>query len=392
MKRRATIAALLLVPLIAWAGIITQSGARLFVTAPSGEDLYPFYTALDLNEIPFHTASGDYGAQLAIQAPTAPTITSTSNAADCTALLGAVEVVGRQVTVTADFAGCELGPEAIEDVEIIVPSGRLLNGLTIGNSFTGTTIDRLRVTKQSGDTIGGQIQSFWIIGADGALNDIIIDGIQISADSGCAYDGTSLNRYAFLRNRIRAAVCGYGYGGRHGVFAGNSVEHDANDTIDTGDWGFRQGAGDLAEGPYIFFQNDIRGAHYAKIRTHPVATPATPTYTWVAENTFESLGGGESRFVDLTGTSSTVGYPKLDAGWMLNNVLWTNNDAGGVQMDVGEVDYVRVQGNTINGTTTGLNSTGASDGVVSGNTYNADPGTPPAWGAAGDPTGIDYTP
>lgn len=366
---------------------------------PPVTDPYLWYPALDLARIPPHTASGAWGAQQAIEAPAAPVITTTSNAATAAELETAMGVSGRRVTITADIIGVNIiDPATVTDVEVIIPNGILLNGVVFGSGSAGnnTVWTRVRFTKASGDTIGGQIQQFRMLGA--SASDIVIDGLQISGNGEPAiYPGFTdggVNRIAIVNNRMNSGTANFGYGARHMVVAGNSCNHNAVGATGPVDaWGFRQGGGDLTNGPYIYFQNDMRGPTFYQARFHPSLTNAgLPYYFWAAENTLvDRVGGAMFGAGDLPGTTSS---PDISAIWYLENDMYMNGSIqqSGQRTDSSPItEYWRIVDNNVKGIASGLSTWGASDSVNT-NTYDAAPGTDPPWGAAGDPTGIDYNP
>jgi hypothetical protein len=368
------------------AGVVTMSGPQLIVPAPPTTSPYAQYPALDLNTIPFHTGSGAWGAQLAIQQPAMPTITSSARVASDSQLQACMAVAGRRCTITANIVPVTVTNAT--DNEVVLPNGFLGTEVNFGG-----TIKRLRITKASGDTIGGQIHKLGITAT--TWSDLIIDGIQMSGDTSgggmALYIGSPGDRAAIVNNRFKSETAVFGYGGRHIVVAGNSAQHDSNSTVNGGDWGFRQGSGTGQYGPYVYYQNDIRGAYYAPIRFHPVPANTTPYYAWVKSSNFVST---ECRFVEMHGLGAEDdAYPPPDGGWILDNTLTcpTNPGTVGMAMDQAGV-YTRVNGNVIYGATTGLRAGSASNGNSTGNTYTGTTPGLPAWAGAGDPTGIDTTP
>lgn len=394
------IAAILLLALCApasyAAGVVTMSGPRLYVDAPSGTDPYAWYPALDLNTIPFHTGSGAWGAQRAINAPTAPAITTSADVATNGELATCIAVSGRRCTVTANLTSFDSYPTvtSITDVEIVVPNGILINGMTLSY---GATTDRLKITKASGDTIGGQIHG---LGFYGHTNDLIIDGIQASGATGTSgamlfADASDFTRVAIVNNQIICANYCSGYGGIDWVIAGNSIVHDANLTDNSGDWGFRLGGHANESGPYVIFRNEVHGDRFPKFRFDP-SSDTDPYYIYAAENI--TMDRNEGKFFSIVGASGSP-WDRIAGAWILNNTHYVD---GLVQMEMTRADatpgadYVRANGNTINGHTSGITAGGAADADTTGNTYNAALGTDPAFNTsgigAGDPRAIDYTP
>lgn len=358
------------------------------------------YSALDMNRVPFHVAAGAYGAQLVFQNAAPPTISSSANASTVAELQAACSTPGTRVTLTANIVGGNITGD-MTDIEVVVPNGILMNGTvfgTYGPPAVGVHT-RVRFTKATGDTIGGQLHAVQFYGQQG--RDVIADGLQLSsgtADPGIPFylAQDDLARVALLRNRMISAVATYGYGCPHLLIAGNSAYHNANAATNLGDWGFRISS----TGASIFFQNDVRvpdstpfGEAYAPLRYHPRNGSALQ-YGWAAENTFVNLA--EGRTFDCHDTLGTESYPnRIDGIWMLDSRFYVAN--GFTQLHTRNlggptVSYFRINRNRVYGSTGPFSDGSAPDGNVDDNEYNASLGTVPAWGAAGDPTGIDWTP
>jgi hypothetical protein len=371
---------------------LARYGGGLGSNGSSGTDPNPLYSALDMNTIPFHVGAGGWGAQLPFETATPPTITRSANASTLSELQTEMAIAGTRVTITANISSGQVASPA-NDVEVVLPNGLLVNGVTIGN-FGTTIANRIRITKASGDSIGGQWHLLTFTGDTG--DNLIVDGIQISGDHAAdpalypAYT-TGSNRVAILRNQIIGIHSCFGYGGTNYLLAGNSLRHNAGDVEGGGEWGMRISG----KGPHIVVDNDVRSTvtSYAPIRFHPSAGSGLH-YCYAARNTTVNRQAG--RVIDMEDVESSTSYANMDGGWILNNNFYVN---GNVQhemtRDIGggaTADYCRVNGNTVYGHTTGLTDGGAPDGDDTGNTYNATAGSDPAWGAAGDPTGIDWTP
>jgi hypothetical protein len=360
---------------------------------------YRWYPALNLDSIPFHASAGAWGQRVAVQAPAAPQITSTSNATNIAELQAAMAVPGRRVTITRSIVagGAVVNVTTVTDVEVVIPNGILVSGVLFGSGYSGTIWNRIRFTKAPGDTIGGQVHQFRMLGA--SISDLVIDGLQISGSGEPAIyptttSGTPL-RVAIVNNRIHTSTSAYGYGARHLVVAGNSVRHNAVDgSGPLSSWGFRQGGGDYTDGPYVYYQNDIRGITYFKLRFHPtLASSGYPYYFWVAENTF--VDRVTSSMIGVGDLPATGGSSAMAGAWYLANRYYVG---GGISQTMLRTDntssatYLRINGNLVYGTTSPMSTWGAPNGDASGNTYDAARGNDPPWGAAGDPTGIDWTP
>jgi hypothetical protein len=353
-----------------------------------------------MNRVPYHVAAGDYGAQQAFQTATPPEITAGEvTVTTFSQLETEMATPGRRITIGANIVtGSNAGDypgSTFTDLEIVVPNGILVNMGPFGSSFHGTVSNRIRFTKATGDSIGGQVHNMAVAGS--AASDIVCDGLQLSADLSSPgppfyIAANTVARHALLRNRIRSQHAGYGYGVPHLLIAGNSMFHDANNADNSGDWGYR-----INSGPTIFFENDTRGNNYAPLRFHPRDGSALQ-YAWCSDNTFVNNDTTvAARTFDCHDTLGTELYPnRIDAVWMLDSRFYLES-ASFLQLHTRNlggptVSYFRINGNEVFGDVGPFADGGAPDGDVTGNTYNAALGTVPAWGAAGDPTGINLSP
>lgn len=360
-----------------------------------GTDPNPLYSGLDMADVPFHNGAGAWGAQLVFQTATLPSSLTDVNAANASELSTALALGNRRITLTANITSGSASGFNITNCEIVVPNGILLANFVLGTFLGSETFSQIRLTKASGDSIGGQIHEFGIYGD--TVDDFIVDGLQLSSDATTAGPPIYLNapnqqRHAFLRNRINSDHAGYGYGCPHLLICGNSMFHDANNTDDFGDWGYRISS----PGASIFFENDTRGNRYAPLRFHPRDGSALQ-YAWAKSNIFVSHDPAGGRVIDTHDTAGSSSYPNnIDALWSLNNTFYM--DLSKVELATradssAAVDYVRKTGCTVYGSTGSFSSGGAADAdVATGNTFNATNPGEPAWGAAGDPTGIDTSP
>lgn len=356
----------------------------------------PLYSALDMATVPFHNGATAAGPQVVFQTAALPNITSTVNVANAAQLSAALAVPGRRAVMTANISGAQLTGVNIADNEIVIPNGLLLNGLTLCGYQSPDTLSRFRVTKASTDTgIGGRLHRLQVYGA--GATDIIFDGVQLSASTADPAIPTYIDttggsaRHAFIRCQIISPVAAYGYGVPHLLVAGCSVYHDANNVGNSGDWGFRCSA----RGAYIFYQNDIRGPNYSHIRFHP-ASGSGGYVAHIEDNTFLDRDTADfGRTVDIFETDGTAGLPGMQGAWMRSNRFYVNGSVFfQIQRQISGagsiVDYLEVTNNVVNGSATGFAAGSSAASNITGNTYNAAPGSDPAWGAAGDPTGINW--
>lgn len=161
-------------------GPIAEEGA----TAP-----YPLYTSFDRNELPFHTASGSWGAQVPLEAPTPPTTTRQVTVTTTGQFGTEAAVAGTEITIGADFSESSLVGINASDIDVILPAGRSIGGLMLGGSGS-PGCSRVRIRKAPGDTRGGRMGQFRIQPAiTTPWTDVILDGIDMNGSG--AYGGAS---------------------------------------------------------------------------------------------------------------------------------------------------------------------------------------------------------
>lgn len=373
--------------------------------AGGGSSLYTWYPSLDKNTIPFHAAAGNWGAQSQIQEASGPTITSTANASTGAELATACYTPGTRVTLTADIDGAVLNGGTIQDVEVVIPTGRKLLRTAFGNAGGTRQITRLRLR---GDTLGafggGQVHE---VDFYGPIDDLIVEGVNMSGPGGNngaisvqKNAGGPCRRMAI--HNVRANCGGYFLLANIDdvVIAGCSLL-TAQDTVSPVEaWGNRWSRDTL--GNVIEYANDIRastarggGANntYHRSRRHP--NPGA-LYHWCTNNTF--IDRVQSR-IFLIDAAFGSGTGTLNGAWFDSNLVIATyaSGANGRECHIKDATYGRITNNTFQSdqftSTTQLTlGTPVTDGdKTTGNVFQSLPGSDPAWGAAGDPSAIDWT-
>lgn len=387
-----------------------QAGGGADPASGGGTDAYVWYSGLNKNSIPFHAGAGFWGAQSTIKEAIAPTVSTSVNVSTFAQLESAMILGSRTITLTASIDGADAQIEGdLHDCDVIIPSGLVLKNVRFGSIAGTNQCARLRFR---GSTLGiygsgGQVHHLDFCNCD----DVIIEGLDMSGPGGNsfsfiirAFNGGHSNRLAV--HNIKARCGGYWYVGDSAdatfvncsVLTGEEVVSPAPAEA----WGVRCGVG--TNGNIVVYLCDIRSSasrgatnSYHRFRCHP---NPNLDYVWVDSNQF--LNNGDGRFI---WSHSAAGNSGVDAGdadsmWVTNNKFHSN--ASGCDVSIGDMVHARFQNNTVYATnwtsdaTVNFNpdpgnATAVSDGVKSGNTYNAY-SAPAAWIGPGDPSGISYTP
>jgi hypothetical protein len=398
----AFLAVLLVIP--AGAGSrLNVKGTR--VVAGGGTDLYsPWYPALDLNTLPFQQSTGGWGAAQPVSKPNLPVTTTSTSVTSLAALQTACNLSGRVITITAGFVGGSVSGTC-NDTDVIVNSGVVI---TSGLLFNASTRFRIR-GPTPGTFSGGHVHELAFGG--GAWTDLSVDGISITGDDSDGQHALIIfngaNRVAITNNRFNCGAACYIGVCTHIVFAGNSMNSGAgpgNGSLEA--WGIREGGA----GPIVVVNNDIRSARtpgnpaYHRFRTAP---PDNNQLSYVAGNTFVDLSESRIWWIN-TYSGHQPALTSAAGAWFLTNQVYTTGSGLSIQSGAGgngsssssddnvSASYVRVNGNTIYGTGLSVSDidiagTGLVDGDKTSNTFNSTAAAP-AWGAAGDPTALDWTP
>lgn len=369
-------------------------------------DPYALYDTLCLEEIPWHGGAGGWGAQVTLDAPTLPTITSSANASTAAEFNAAAGTAGVRITVTGSWSG-DVQIHA-DDVEVIVSATRSIAAIEVGVFPHATTYHRIRIAGSvDGLTHGGvtgQIRT-------DPMTDLVIDGLDNNGSS--AFGGGETNQ-AFRVNATRVAVlntraisAGYCWEGTnsHVVLANSNFYCGAQTRATTGydeGWAFRN-----IGGPITVWASHIETTRYATMRPQSVDGAGELFYVGGGSIIVERAEQRLFWFWDGVGNDpGAVG----DGAIVENSYLYGYGatGCGGAPIscehtaNVSTVAYARVSGNafysagavtwsqgTLDTADTACSTTATID-FSSGQantfaTWTADP----VWGGPGDPREID---
>jgi len=360
-------------------------GAPEAIAAPApapGASAYPLYPALNLNDIPWHTAAGGWGAQVPLQAPALPVTTRQISVSSASAFNAAAAVPGTQITITSGWAGNSVVSISASDIDVIIPQGVAIGAIEIGAWPRTTPVAKVRIRG------GGRMGQFRATpGTPGIYTDVVIDGVDINGDSPFGGGETNqafrvdVTRMAVLNSRVISAGYTWLGGAKHVVIANSNFYHGGAARAAAGyaeGWGIRN-----TGGPMTIIDSRIQGTRYHNIRA-------------------QSVGGtGELLYI---GRSTLVGVAEGRTAWMWNNLnngpwfgqgaivegnsIYTYAAPGcgfGAEISSANVTWSRVANNRFyGGGTAVLSSVSANGGGTEGNTFAAI-GSLPAWAGPGDP-------
>lgn len=350
---------------------------------------YPWYPALDLARIPFHTSAGPWGPRAAIAAPAPPFTTRSVRVKSAAEFAAEARIPQTLITVAAQFIGPVVVLGDVTDVDIVVPPGHRVAQLTIGRYSPPSTTQRVRVRGTTPGVHSGGLVGRLTIGSMTAISDIIIDGVDLNGDDG---NGGNL-LWQFVRPAERVAVVnirGHGVGPAslelgsvNVVIAGNRIMSGARPRDVNGypeGWGIRGG------GRLVVYDNRIDGTRYHRVRVHPTAGPSQ--YVWVANNTF--VDPHEARIFSVFESSGTAPYRSAGA-WAVCNRVYAHSKCMTPSFDAMHSNYAMLTSNVFFGSITQAvqraqqAAHGPGRDYLTGNTFSAWQ-APPAWQAPGDPT------
>lgn len=365
-------------------------------------DPYPWYPSFNRNTFAPHVSAGLWGPQQAFQAPAAPVITREVTVTNATDMSTELRVQGTRVIVNFDTQEDIYVIGTVRDAELVVPAGRHLGEMTIGQYVNNRTVERFRIR---GSTLG--VNSGGILGCTrilaASVNDIHVDG--------CSFDGLGngcliiervqdqptqvhIERAAVTNNRFTALESVFlGYV-NHLFVAGNTDScgrgpTGESDAIES--WTYRnQGS------PAIYFDNHSLGRSFHRIRNHPRETAgATPQYMLVRGNTLVDICQGRIVWAERMGNNTSD--DTMDSVWIDNNVIFAEAGDGQTTPSIelpAVANVAVVENNSFHGefTQSMLNDlAGICPATVksfaAGNTFAAI-STLPAFGRAGDPEAI----
>lgn len=419
VHRRPTRHAMMSVPLFVPSGNAARNARPVAGSGAGGTNPYAHYTALDKNTIPWHVASGFWGAQSSIAEANAPTGSLTNvNAANFAELESAVLAGSRRITLTAsiDGNGNEINNGvALHDIEIIVPSGLVLKNVRFGaifNDLVQSARIRIRGSTLGVYGTGGQIHHLDFCNWD----DIIIDGLDVTGPGSFASGGShwSIISRAFgglHAERLAVQNCkgrcgGYWYIGdsSDAVFANCSVitgEDLPVGGVDTEAWATRFAFG--TNGNIVVYNcdfrvNEARGTsdgHY-RIRCHP---SNLLRYVYVSNCRLVNNADGQMLWSHSAAGNSNVDGGNSASTWLVNTEMFADSSVTPAIV-IGDTLAARVQGNTIRAANVNSdsfisfspsNTTPVADPLASGNSYFGY-SAPGSWLGPGDPTALNYTP
>ncbi len=403
-------------PLTAEGGSYALSGqiTGLTYTPAGGAEPYTWFTGFDKQDFPPHTSSGVWGAQSTVKEASAPTGAMTDvTAANAAELATHIYTPNRRITVTGNISATAFNGGNITDVDIILNSGVTMRDCYIGAGDGSTTITRLRLRGPTvGSYSGGKLHQVYFLGpSSGTSTDVILDGIALTGKAvggfGCINVQGSWNRMAITNCRAISGGKFYTGDADNLTVTNCSILTGMDTAAESGGdeeaWGIR--FEQLSAGNFIVYGCDIRSnplrsvsSHY-RVRAHP---GSGVEYYWVDSNQF--VERVESRIL-WCDAAAGGGSGNFLSTWFTNNNLVASS-TGGILfpgIDVGttggtlDTAYAYLTGNTFQSNTYTSNSAvGSIAGSVNGtagkgsNTYTTLPGSDPAWGAAGDPSGITW--
>jgi hypothetical protein len=368
-------------PLALGIGLSLTIIARAVAGGGGGEtDPFSLYSALDKNLFPPHAGAGAWGAQTQIVEPDLPSGLTPVNAANLSELETHCLAGDRLITITGDIGSGGINGN-IENVEIILPTGRTMNGVIFGSGGSATVSTRMRIrgTTAGDPTTAG---NFHNCRTAGTWTHLVLHGINITGSA-------ELDAYSTFgaTNDPHDLVYVIGCRGIAGndiflgdpnriMWVGNSFQAGAAGN------GFEQWVIRTQDAGYqIFFNNQFRGYRFDMIRSHP-RTGTANVLLWVYHNllwqdTEESKWVRcDAAFASQTGTAPGV--------WIEHNDLRSNGPSG-TPINVLSGTNVYIRHNTMRTswgmTAANITVTGATTQDISDNTYTTY--AAPTWATAG---------
>ncbi len=376
-------------------GIFALTGIAADLRPPAG-DPYPLYPSFDRSTVPWHTASGGWGPQVVIQAPTLPTTTRSVTVNTTGQFNTEAAVSGTQITIGTSFSGASVVSITASDIDVIIPSGRVIGAIQIGSFGGSTPYARIRIRGSTpGSHSGGRMGQLRSQNAAGTTTDVVLDGIDLNGDSSYGGGETNqafrcdINRMAVLNCRVISA--GYIWlGATSHLFIGNSnFYHGAAARASVGyveGWGIRN-----QKGPMTIVDSRIQGTRYANVRAQAIGNADEVLY--IGNTLLVNVAEGQTLWAweDLQGGTTFQGEGVL----MENSAIYTHTatgcNVGGADIRTSDVTWAEIKNNTFYGagnsvfTQTTINNAIKGGGVGTGNTFNTLT-TVPAWAGPGDPT------
>jgi len=335
------------------------------------------------------------------------TSVSVANASELDTALSAG---ARTITLTASIDAYSFGSESVADVDIVIPPGIIFSNAILGRWNSGAPDRVFTRVRFRGNTVGthsgGQLHNLQILFAPDS-SDIIFDGLDLTG-RGHVFLPTNpaddLARLAFQYNRIHSGGLFIQTKAFDFTVCFNSILTGSDNTQAPGNdeaYAFRWYPGRNG----IFYANDIRsstvragGTGYSRFRFHPYDAGGSDAYGWVSNNTIVDRVDSNIFWLNSQAGHSSVDQGDMAAVWFTENLVIAENPAV-FQFTFGDSDHAYVQGNTFQSdvitdvsdiSAAGGNTT-CPDPTFTPNTYAALPGSDPAWGGPGDPSGLDWT-
>ncbi len=372
-----------------------RSVSATFVTTPTtppttGNDPYPLYPALNLNDIPWHTGSGGWGSQVRLQAPALPVTNRTVTVNSISEFNTAAAVPGTRITIGTGWAGNTVATINANDIDVIIPAGVAVGAIELGSWPRTTPIARVRI---QGDGRMGQFRGS--PGTVGIYTDVVLDGIDMNGDSsfGPAESGpfrVDVTRFAVLN--VRAISAGYVWLGsaKHVVIANSNFYHGAVTRAQAGfveGWGIRNSGG-----PMTIIDSRIQGTRYHNIRAQSVG--GTGELLYVGRSILVAMAEGRTAWMWNNLNNAPYGFGQ--GAMMDGNSIYTYAAPScglGVEISAANVNWSQVTNNRFYGggnavfTAESLAASVVGGGSSAGNTF-ASLGSFPAWSGPGDPTQV----
>jgi hypothetical protein len=382
---------------------VERSADRPSTATTSCQEPYRWYPELCLDHIPFHTSSGPWGPQQAIEAPDAPITTRHVSVDTVEEFERAAERPGTQITVNANLGDVQLAPNGgtLSDIDVVIPAEVRIDRLTVGWFNPPAEVTRFRVRGPTvGQYSGGSVGPLKF---QGNQQDIIVDGIGISGEHP---DGAGQPMFYPARETHRLAVvnvCAHTGqlfslgGGGHSVYAGNNVASGANPDPGGGTarWTIRAGH----PGPVVVYASRLESLSkdgepsYHRFRQSPRPDSAH-MYVWLSDNIY--VDRSESRGVWGNRIGGNDPTDKLTAMWAINSDAYLTGGSRGQSLEGYSMpavqNYVRATGVNFYGSITlddqqrNERSTEARDADLTTDTTYNQWREPPAWDTPCDPT------
>lgn len=364
--------------------------------ASGGTDPFSGFTAFDRNLVPFHTGSGPWGAQRTITPAPRATGGTVVNVATPSEFEVAARTANRTVRLTANIDSPVLnGGDDITNL-IVDLNGFVLSRPAFLLPSNVTTNRRILFVNGStrGSFSGGQLHQPLL---GGNYDSIVLDGIGLTGSGLTGGDSTNaitingsefVNYFEVIACRVNSGAAGFLIGNyANATFLGNSIQTGLLDAP-PGDeaWGMRFGIERACN--TVIAYNEVRGRRFHKVRLAPKAA-SLAAYAWIGYNRFVDQGEGKLLWVDAFAGGGVTATHQMAAVWLTNNTNDLNGTLNSIESN--DADYFYHLNSIYYGNYSAGNVLINNEilETTSGVSYNAFR-TIPAWGAAGDPSALDW--